>query len=242
MSIVSTLFKLSRLSEEKAKIDPKEQLMPLYREIKDIRAAIVEGKRQMEAGARLIESKRADLAALLAVVPQLEKEVAAARDKMKNARGMSLKDMLAIRQSVAHSEEELLRAENQKEEIRRLEEKLAAEKLEMGKKIRGLKSYYNEKAAEYNQKKERLELQMAALSSQEEGLLEELDPDSLRIYQKAVARFPASPVAVMEKGVCRGCRIGLSKERVKQVESGKGLVLCENCMRILLLKQEEPEL
>lgn len=241
MSIAATLLELSRLSEEKSKIDPKEQLTPLYKEIKGIQAAIAEGKRQMELKSRLIESRKEEQAALLATVPELEREVAEAREKLKGARGLSLKEMLAIRQSAARSEEELSRAESQRNEIRRLEAEYSAEKRETLERLKGLKACYNEKAEEYNRTKEQLDLQMASLLSKEEGLLEGLDDESLAIYKEAVRRCPANPVAVMEKGVCMGCRIGLSKEMVKRVELGKGLVRCDNCMRILLPKREEGE-
>ena len=238
MSVAATLLKLSRLSEEKSRIHPKEQLMPLYQEIKTIQTAIQEGKRQLAGKAQALEAKRKEQASLLKAAPELEREVAEAREKLKSARGLSLKDMLEIRQSVAQSEEELLRWENQRSELRQLEEEFRAAKKEIQERLWGLKQAYNEKAREYNEKKEKLDLQMAALCSREEGLLEELDPAALAIYREAARRCPADPVAIMDKGVCLGCHIGLSKEMIKQVELGKQLVRCDNCMRILLSKEE----
>ena len=67
-------------------------------------------------------------------------------------------------------------------------------------------------------------------------LKEGIDPALLKRYTAIRSNY-TNPIATVENNQCSGCRMSLPTSIVKKVESGTGLVECENCGRILYNKQ-----
>ncbi|MDR1192907.1 MAG: hypothetical protein LBK98_01870 [Peptococcaceae bacterium] len=234
MGVAATLLALGAISEEKNRIDPKKQLAPIYQEIKTLRGLILAGEKQVSDLRLRQEERQRELAAILEKAPALKENIIRAKEKMARQRGMSLKDMLEIQQEVARAEEKQLRDEARMADIRRANEAYPAEREQLLARIKELKENYNGLAGQYNQEKAQADLRVAALISREEGMLEELTPAVATMYREALGHCPENPVAILEKGICGGCRIGLSKQLIKHVCQDGQPARCENCLRLLL--------
>lgn len=234
MDRIEILMALNENNREKSKVDPKKQLGPIYREIRDLKSAILAAEKQLNHMAREYQERKEELDQLLLDVPQWTNDIAKAKERMIRQRGLTLKDMLEIQQEVAKAEENQLLGEAKTIDLQNKLAAYAKEKKITQARIKELKTQFNQRAAIYNQEKAKADLQMASFAAKEEALLEELDPETVALYRDALQSNPDNPVVLLEKDICGGCRIGLSKHMVKLVNQGDKLICCENCMRILL--------
>jgi len=62
-----------------------------------------------------------------------------------------------------------------------------------------------------------------------------MDAAALSLYQTLRERRQGTAVAVVERGLCQGCRISLPMSVVQKARAGAGLVQCVSCERILLV-------
>jgi predicted nucleic acid-binding Zn-ribbon protein len=82
----------------------------------------------------------------------------------------------------------------------------------------------------------------ATLKEEIEGLeakrtrqVDGMDAAALSLYQALRERRQGTAVAVVERGLCQGCRISLPMSVVQKARAGAGLVQCVSCERILLV-------
>ena len=87
-----------------------------------------------------------------------------------------------------------------------------------------------------------LEETRAKLKEEIEGLeakrtrqVDGMDTAALSLYQALRERRQGTAVAVVERGLCQGCRISLPMSVLQKARTGAGLVQCVSCERILLV-------
>jgi predicted nucleic acid-binding Zn-ribbon protein len=79
--------------------------------------------------------------------------------------------------------------------------------------------------------KEEIEELEAKRTRQVDGM----DAAALSLYQALREHRQGTAVAVVERGLCQGCRISLPMSVVQKARAGAGLVQCVSCERILLV-------
>jgi len=78
--------------------------------------------------------------------------------------------------------------------------------------------------------------EIEALDGKRSRQLDGMDRAALSLYQTLRERRQGAAVAVVERGLCQGCRITLPMSILQKARSGLGLVQCVSCERILLVK------
>ena len=78
-----------------------------------------------------------------------------------------------------------------------------------------------------------LKRRLADLNQNRLHLSGEVQPQAVELYEK-IRQQKKSPVAKVEQGICRGCRISLSANELQRARSGNP-VQCGSCGRILFL-------
>ena len=139
-----------------------------------------------------------------------------------------------------HLELNLLR-ENQ----RKLEEELlsALEAIdETQRKLGGLEGSLREMETSRGQQRKQLlaeraqlETESAALEVRRGNMTSQVSVEHLRLYDGLRATRQGRPVARVERGVCRGCRISLPTRVVQQARTSQRPVQCPSCSRILFV-------
>ena len=231
--MIEILLALSKNNKERSTVDPRRQLGRAYREIKNLQEGIKAAQAHLEQLAAANAAEKEELGQLLLKAPQWDKKIMEAKDRLLNQGGLSLKDQLEIQQEVAKADQN---RQLGKARISELESKLgayAAERETTAARLKELKLQYNQRVAAYKQEKSKADLKMAEYNSNEEALLESLSPEMHATYYKALKSNPDSPVALIERGICSGCRIGVPKQLAKLVNQVGQLVCCESCQRIL---------
>lgn len=229
------LLELNRISGEKFKMDPKEKLRPILKEMKSIKTAVEVGLREQEEYTNKAAAAEKETMELRGNLPKLTVTIARGKERMALVKGMTLKEMLSIQQTVAKAEESIQQSKAMMERLQYDREEYLAEARKAGMMVSELKRQYNEKIKVYQKEKDQIELQFAALLSKEEALKEDLGPKLLRIFQEAARAVPVNPVAVLRNGYCSGCRVEVSGQMARLVaQQSENLQHCDNCRRILL--------
>jgi predicted nucleic acid-binding Zn-ribbon protein len=239
MDKVEILTALNENNRERNKANLKKHLESIYREVRDLKAAVLAGEKQLKQMSQEYQAKTEELEQIQFNMPKWAEDIAQAKERMIRQRGLTLKGMLEIQQEVARAEENQLLGEARALDLQNKLEAYAEERSGLQARIKELKAQFNKRAAMYNQEKARADLRLASYTSKEDALLAELDPESAAMYREALQSNPENPVVALEQDICGGCRIGLSKHIAKLVRQGDKLLRCENCMRILLPAYKE---
>jgi len=79
----------------------------------------------------------------------------------------------------------------------------------------------------------RLQAEVAKREQQREHSASSIDQTALATYEKLRPRFRGQAVAVLHGEGCSMCGVDQTSMRLQQIRSGRTLVLCESCGRIL---------
>lgn len=80
-----------------------------------------------------------------------------------------------------------------------------------------------------------LKQEIEALQAKRARQADGMDATAHSLYQALRERRQGAAVAVVEQGLCRGCRISLPMSVLQRARAGLGLVQCVSCERILLV-------
>ncbi|MBN2480078.1 MAG: hypothetical protein JXA94_07610 [Parachlamydiales bacterium] len=77
------------------------------------------------------------------------------------------------------------------------------------------------------------------LKSKRDHLVNEADPEVLKIYEKLLRNKKDKVIVPMENRNCSGCHIALTAQHENSVRKGERIVFCEHCSRILFWQESE---
>lgn len=83
------------------------------------------------------------------------------------------------------------------------------------------------------QEAEELRNRLSSLTVEREGILAAISSKDLAIYDGLRVQRRGQAVALLENGICQGCRVALPTSLVQRVRRGTELVQCGSCQRIL---------
>ena len=139
-----------------------------------------------------------------------EKETAFLRAQLKEIDDRLLETMMAL--------------EEAREKLSSLED--AREKAEDEWQIR---------QAELTKERKGLVEALAALEASRLGMVSYVGPQELKLYEGLRTSKGGLAIAKVERGLCRGCRMGLPTHQLQRARAGREPVLCNSCGRILFV-------
>lgn len=81
---------------------------------------------------------------------------------------------------------------------------------------------------------EELAKERARADAERAGIAAAIESGVLARYERILERRRPA-LALLENGVCMGCRVGVPPQRIVEVRAGQDLVTCGSCKRILVL-------
>jgi len=139
----------------------------------------------------------------------------------------------AMGNEIKRYEDEIRKLEDQELELMDQGDKLKVEVAAEEKKAAAAKESISRQTNDLGEKSKTLETRLQELSKEREGLAEKMDEDVLGRFERLFASKGDSAIVAIEHGVCTGCHMKLTIATVKAAESGKEIVNCEQCGRIL---------
>lgn len=112
--------------------------------------------------------------------------------------------------------------EEQAEDLRSAEERLA--------RVRELHATAQ---VDLGEEAETLRRRLSSLAEEREEIIKAISKQDLSTYEGLRAQRGGQAVALLENGICQGCRVALPTGLAQQVRRGIELVQCASCQRIL---------
>jgi predicted nucleic acid-binding Zn-ribbon protein len=106
---------------------------------------------------------------------------------------------------------------------------------EAEKTLAGTEELWNTEQASLGDTRAMLKDELATLEAKRSRQLDGVDQVALSLYEALRERRQGMAVAVVERGLCQGCRISLPMSVLQKARAGLGLVQCVSCERILLV-------
>jgi len=78
-----------------------------------------------------------------------------------------------------------------------------------------------------------------ALKAERDSLVEQADPEILKIYDRLLRNKKDRVVVPIENRTCSGCHIALTAQHENLVRKGENIVFCEHCSRIHYWQESE---
>ncbi|MFZ5752776.1 MAG: zinc ribbon domain-containing protein [Bacillota bacterium] len=228
------IWDLQAIAQEEYVLQKKEGLKSLVVRLKQLQDSIKRAEEESSKLGNLLAGAEAKATKLDTEVARITKQAQGSKDKLYQAKGGSLKELLSLQQSLIKMEEEVNKSENRYMEVLNEIENLKKKQEQVKEIIKSLKKEYNEGVKEYKKAVSQLDFKLAELKLKREEIEEQLSPETLRLYTETERRFPRNAVAKIKGGTCSGCHISIPSVLVLRIKEGKTLQRCDNCGRILI--------
>jgi len=99
--------------------------------------------------------------------------------------------------------------------------------------LKGMEESWRQGQGRLNEEKAALSASLSQLEQARKDLAAKIDPISLELYEHLRDRRQGKAVAKVERGMCQGCRIVLATSELQRTRTGRKLIQCSSCERIL---------
>ena len=142
-----------------------------------------------------------------------------------------LTEIEALKADVSVLEEEIIKILDEIEEA----EKELNEKREI---VAQEEKRFKEREAQINQELKVLEIEIKGLKDKRKVLVEKVDKNILSIYERLLNTRGGIAIAPVVAENCGACHIKVTAQKINEIKMYKDIVFCENCVRILYIKED----
>ncbi|MEP6823103.1 MAG: C4-type zinc ribbon domain-containing protein [Chthoniobacterales bacterium] len=139
----------------------------------------------------------------------------------------------AMGNEIERYEKEIVGIEDQELELMDRADKLKAEVAIEEKKLTVERDSVARQLADLEAKSKALEEQLGILSNERSEIASRIDEDVLDRFERLFASKGNAAVVALEHEVCTGCHMKITAQTAHRVKSGREIVSCEQCGRIL---------
>jgi predicted nucleic acid-binding Zn-ribbon protein len=139
----------------------------------------------------------------------------------------------AIGHEIERYENEIRRLEDEELEVMLQADKLKAELEAAEKAARATNESVSRQLSNLEMKSKTLESRQEELAKEREALAGKVDGDLLSRFERLFDSKGDAAVVAIEHGVCAGCHMKVTTATAARVKTGREIVSCENCGRIL---------
>ena len=139
----------------------------------------------------------------------------------------------AMANEIARYEKEIRAIEDAELELMDQAEKNKAELAIEEKKAASAKESVARQMSDLEAKAKALDVRLAELTDDRAQLASKIDEDILSRFERLFASKGDAAVVALEHEVCTGCHVKITTQTAHRVRSGKEIVSCEQCGRIL---------
>jgi predicted nucleic acid-binding Zn-ribbon protein len=226
------LWEIQVLDGQKKKLEINLKDGQISKDLKVLRGEIEQGrtdfdnlKKKYNSFKHELKIKEMDAAAAAEQVNILgEKLYGGAITNIKEINTSTIK-LDSLKSSINKTEADILEIMENIEGLRAELEKKSEELNKKADEFRKLHGTY-----QANQQKVKSVIEQLPLSRQK--ILDKMDIELWNKYQEMKKRFN-DPLAKVEKGICLGCRMGISFNDMRLLKHGVEMVYCSNCGRLL---------
>jgi uncharacterized protein len=139
----------------------------------------------------------------------------------------------ALGHEITRYEDEIRKLEDAELELMVEADKLKEEIGTEEKKTAATKQSISRQMADLEEKSKTLETRLAELTNDRVALAKQIDEDLLGLFERLFASKGDAVIVPLEHEVCTGCHMKVTTAAAMRARTGKEIVSCENCGRIL---------
>ena len=139
----------------------------------------------------------------------------------------------ALGHEITRYEDEIRKLEDAELELMVEADKLKEEIGTEEKKTAATKQSISRQMADLEEKSKTLETRLAELTNDRVALAKQIDEDLLGLFERLFASKGDAVIVPLEHEVCTGCHMKVTTATAMRARTGKEIVSCENCGRIL---------
>lgn len=225
-----------------------EQLLVLQDRQQKIRQIQLEIK-SLPLQRQNLEAQLAAVAAALAALKQRAQQVEIDRKKLELDAGTRQQSISRLKtqqyetrkndefQAIGHEieryEKEIRQIEDQELELMEQAETLQGEVVAEEKKAATARESLARQMADLEEKSKMLDTRLEELTKERGALASKIEEESLSRFERLFASKGDAAVVALEHEVCTGCHMKVTTQTAHRVKSGREIVSCEQCGRIL---------
>jgi predicted nucleic acid-binding Zn-ribbon protein len=210
-------------------IENEIKTLPLHRKhLEEQLAASVAGLEALKHKARQAEMDR----------KKLELDVGTRTDTIARLRTQQYQtrkndEFQALGHEITRYEDEIRKLEDAELELMVEADKLKEEIGTEEKRTAATKHSISRQLADLEEKSKTLETRLAELTNDRAALAKQIDEDLLGLFERLFASKGDAVIVPLEHEVCTGCHMKVTTATAMRARTGKEIVSCENCGRIL---------
>lgn len=139
----------------------------------------------------------------------------------------------AMGNEIERYEKEIRQIEDQELELMEQADKLKSEVLAEEKNAVAARESIGRQLADLEEKEKALDGRLQELTREREEITTKIDEDVLSRFERLFASKGDAAIVALEHEVCTGCHMKITTQTAHRVRSGKEIVSCEQCGRIL---------
>ena len=230
MAITKQLYQLQELDTE---IEHEEQTLTQKTSQLGERQALDSAQSQLASEKKRLEELRRQHHDAEWEVDDLLSKIASAEKQLYGGKITNPKELSSLQHEVTTMKARGDQLENKALEI--IDQVEAAEKSVAAatSELQKMEDDWHRQQQQLSTDIEQLKDRLADLKQKREQLSEQIDSPAVALYEK-IRQQKKQPVAKVEQGICRGCRISLSASALQRARSGQP-VQCGTCGRILFI-------
>ncbi|MDP6893232.1 MAG: C4-type zinc ribbon domain-containing protein [Verrucomicrobiota bacterium] len=220
-------MKFSRLEEELESLDPERQ----------------SAKRDSLKRQQIYEEAKQNLVKLEVRRKDLDNDVETKKTQINKYAQQQLEtrkneEYTALGREIDHAKEAISKIED--EELELLEEIDSYKpKIEEAKGIaEEAKAHEVATLADFDEREKNIEKELEVLEDERASLIEKLDSKLVRHYERLLETKSGKVVVGVDHGNCSGCHMKLQAQTLVDAKSGRDMVTCTNCGRLLYYTRE----
>lgn len=106
----------------------------------------------------------------------------------------------------------------------------------LAKKLKTQKEEFYKKREEYNNYAQKITEEINKVLSEKEKVDKKIAAETKKLFENMRKEFK-NPIALVEKGICLGCNIKLTSDKVRVLKLDKQVQYCDKCGRLLFIKK-----
>jgi predicted nucleic acid-binding Zn-ribbon protein len=166
-------------------------------------------------------------------VDDIASKIAAAEEKLYSGKITNPKELSSLQHEVVTMKARSDHLENDALEIIDRVEAAESSVAAAESALKKLEDEWQRQQKQLSDEIEQLENTLSDLRQKRQKLAEEIESTAVSLYEK-IRQQKKPPVAKVEQGICRVCRISLSASELQRARGGQP-VLCGSCGRILFI-------
>jgi hypothetical protein len=220
-------MKFSRLEEELESLDPERQ----------------SAKRDSLKRQQVYEEAKQHLVKLEVRRKDLDNDVETKKTQINKYAQQQLEtrkneEYTALGREIDHAKEAISKIEDEELELL-VEIDSYKPKIEEAKGIaEEAKAHEVSTLADFDEREKNIEKELETLEDERDALVEKLDAKLVRHYERLLETKSGKVVVGVDHGNCSGCHMKLQAQPLVDAKSGRDMVTCTNCGRLLYYTRE----